>query len=106
VQSRVVGLLNQRQALLRIPYRFISDLLFQESPARSRPVAVRHTLPLIRSMKAEKRVADTYNALRSNHAFWGHASLVNRCDEHGGFSEHVHRPPFFYLKSRNKPYLN
>ena len=43
-------------------------------------------------MKAEKLIADTYNALRSNQALWEHTLLVILYDEHGGFYDHVPPP--------------
>jgi phospholipase C len=42
-------------------------------------------------MKAEKLIADTYNALRANPALWAKTLLVVSYDEHGGFYDHV--PP-------------
>ena len=42
-------------------------------------------------MKAEKLIADTYNALRSNQALWERTLLVILYDEHGGFFDHVVR---------------
>ncbi|NML32454.1 alkaline phosphatase family protein [Paraburkholderia antibiotica] len=43
-------------------------------------------------MKAEKLIADTYNALRSNQALWESTLLVILYDEHGGFYDHVSPP--------------
>ncbi|MBN3847602.1 phospholipase [Paraburkholderia sp. Ac-20342] len=43
-------------------------------------------------MKAEKLIADTYNALRSNQALWERTLLVILYDEHGGFYDHVSPP--------------
>ncbi|RKE37785.1 phospholipase C [Paraburkholderia sp. BL23I1N1] len=43
-------------------------------------------------MKAEKLIADTYNALRSNQALWETTLLVILYDEHGGFFDHVPPP--------------
>ncbi|WP_341316833.1 alkaline phosphatase family protein [Paraburkholderia sp. IMGN_8] len=43
-------------------------------------------------MKAEKLIADTYNALRSNQALWERTLLVVLYDEHGGFFDHVPPP--------------
>ncbi|MEM5294348.1 alkaline phosphatase family protein [Burkholderia sp. JPY481] len=43
-------------------------------------------------MKAEKLIADTYNALRSNQALWERTLLVVLYDEHGGFYDHVSPP--------------
>lgn len=44
-------------------------------------------------MKAEKLIADVYNALRSNAALWASTLLVVFYDEHGGFYDHVEPPP-------------
>ena len=44
------------------------------------------------TMKAEKLIADTYNALRSNPALWAKTLLVVAYDEHGGFYDHVVPP--------------
>jgi phospholipase C len=43
-------------------------------------------------MKAEKLIADVYNALRSNHELWAKTLLVVTYDEHGGFYDHVVPP--------------
>jgi phospholipase C len=43
-------------------------------------------------MKAEKLIADTYNALRSNPVLWERTLLVILYDEHGGFYDHVVPP--------------
>jgi phospholipase C len=43
-------------------------------------------------MKAEKLIADVYNAIRSNPALWDKALLVVLYDEHGGFYDHVVPP--------------
>jgi len=43
-------------------------------------------------MKAEKLIADVYNALRSNPALWESSLLVVAYDEHGGFYDHVQPP--------------
>jgi phospholipase C len=43
-------------------------------------------------MKAQKLIADTYNALRSNPALWAKTLLVVAYDEHGGFYDHVVPP--------------
>jgi phospholipase C len=42
-------------------------------------------------MKAQKLLADVYNALRSNEDLWNSTLLVVVYDEHGGFYDHV--PP-------------
>jgi phospholipase C len=44
-------------------------------------------------MKAEKLIADVYNALRSNADLWKSTLLVIFYDEHGGFYDHVEPPP-------------
>ena len=43
-------------------------------------------------MKAEKLIADVYNALRSNPKLWESTLLVVVYDEHGGFYDHVQPP--------------
>jgi phospholipase C len=43
-------------------------------------------------MKAQKLIADVYNALRGNDALWNSTLLVVFYDEHGGFSDHVEPP--------------
>lgn len=43
--------------------------------------------------KAEKLIADVYNAIRSNPALWTSTLLVIVYDEHGGFYDHVVPPP-------------
>jgi phospholipase C len=43
-------------------------------------------------MKAQKLVADVYNAIRSNPALWKSTLLVVLYDEHGGFYDHVPPP--------------
>ena len=42
--------------------------------------------------KAEKLIADVYNAIRSNHALWQSMLLVVTYDEHGGFYDHALPP--------------
>jgi phospholipase C len=42
--------------------------------------------------KAEKLIADVYNAVRSNPALWESTLLVVAYDEHGGFYDHVEPP--------------
>jgi phospholipase C len=42
--------------------------------------------------KAEKLIADVYNAIRSNPDLWESALLVVAYDEHGGFYDHVEPP--------------
>ncbi len=43
-------------------------------------------------MKAQKLLADVYNALRANPELWASALLVVLYDEHGGFYDHVEPP--------------
>ncbi|HLI11494.1 MAG TPA: alkaline phosphatase family protein [Alphaproteobacteria bacterium] len=43
-------------------------------------------------MKAEKLLADVYNALRANGPLWESTLLVVFYDEHGGFYDHVEPP--------------
>lgn len=43
-------------------------------------------------MKAEKLIADVYNALRGNDELWQGTLLVVFYDEHGGFFDHVSPP--------------
>lgn len=43
-------------------------------------------------MRAEKLVADVFNAVRTNEALWQSALLVVVFDEHGGFYDHVVPP--------------
>lgn len=45
------------------------------------------------TMKAEKLIADVYNAIRSNQELWESTLLVVFYDEHGGFYDHVTPPP-------------
>ena len=44
-------------------------------------------------VKAEKLIADVYNAIRSNEELWNSTLLVIAFDEHGGFYDHVVPPP-------------
>jgi len=44
-------------------------------------------------MKAEKLVADVYNAIRANAPLWNSTLFVLFYDEHGGFYDHVQPPP-------------
>ena len=44
-------------------------------------------------MKAQKLIADVYNALRANPDLWHASLLVIFYDEHGGFYDHVVPPP-------------
>ncbi len=44
-------------------------------------------------MKAEKLIADVYNALRANEQLWRSTLLIVMYDEHGGFYDHVVPPP-------------
>jgi len=43
-------------------------------------------------MKAQKLIADVYNALRANAGLWNSTLLVIIYDEHGGFFDHVPPP--------------
>jgi phospholipase C len=43
-------------------------------------------------MKAQKLIADVYNAIRSNAELWATTLLVILYDEHGGFYDHVEAP--------------
>jgi phospholipase C len=43
-------------------------------------------------MKAQKLVADVYNAIRSNEDLWNSSLFVLYYDEHGGFYDHVTPP--------------
>jgi phospholipase C len=43
-------------------------------------------------MKAQKLLADVYNALRANSELWASTLLVVLYDEHGGFYDHVEPP--------------
>jgi phospholipase C len=43
-------------------------------------------------MKAEKLIADVYNAIRSNPDLWQSSLLIVTFDEHGGFYDHVVPP--------------
>lgn len=44
-------------------------------------------------MKAEKLIAEIYNAIRANPELWRSTLLVVFFDEHGGFYDHVTPPP-------------
>ena len=44
-------------------------------------------------MRAEKLIADVYNAIRGNPELWESTLLVVVYDEHGGFYDHVEPPP-------------
>jgi len=43
-------------------------------------------------MKAQKLIADVYNAIRSNEELWQSSLLIVCYDEHGGFYDHVTPP--------------
>jgi phospholipase C len=45
--------------------------------------------------KAQKLIADVYNAIRSNAELWASTLLVVAYDEHGGFYDHVSPPAAF-----------
>lgn len=53
-------------------------------------------------MKAQKLVADVYNALRANEQLWQSTLLVVVHDEHGGFYDHV-SPPVGAVPPQAKP---
>jgi phospholipase C len=44
-------------------------------------------------MRAEKLIADVYNAIRANDPLWKSTLLIVMFDEHGGFYDHVVPPP-------------
>lgn len=44
-------------------------------------------------MRAEKLIADVYNAIRENDPLWKSTLLIVFYDEHGGFFDHVEPPP-------------
>lgn len=44
------------------------------------------------TMKAQKLIADVYNAIRTNEELWNQTLLVVIYDEHGGFYDHVVPP--------------
>ena len=44
-------------------------------------------------MKAQKLIADVYNAIRTNEELWNQTLFVVIYDEHGGFYDHVVPPP-------------
>ncbi|SOF00078.1 phospholipase C [Burkholderia sp. OK233] len=95
---------NQRQAKNLANYRRF-DTFFDDAagPANEFPAFVliepkyfgeaqNDDHPPHNIMKAEKLIADTYNALRSNQALWERTLLVILYDEHGGFFDHVPPP--------------
>src|SRR5262249_25028042 len=43
-------------------------------------------------MKAQKLIADMYNAVRANEDLWNSTLLIVLYDEHGGFYDHVPPP--------------
>jgi phospholipase C len=53
-------------------------------------------------MKAQKLLADVYNALRANDSLWNATLLVVLYDEHGGFFDHV-EPPKAVPPSQREP---
>jgi phospholipase C len=55
-------------------------------------------------MKAEKLIADVYNALRANPDLWNSTLLIVFYDEHGGFYDHVVPPPAVTPDDHNKEY--
>jgi phospholipase C len=52
-------------------------------------------------MKAQRLIADVYNALRANEALWNSTLLVVFYDEHGGFYDHV-KPPAAVVPDRHQ----
>ncbi|CAB3784605.1 alkaline phosphatase family protein [Paraburkholderia caffeinilytica] len=95
---------NQRRAENLAHYRLF-DTFFEDAagPANEFPAFVliepkyfgeaqNDDHPPHNTMKAEKLIADTYNALRSNPALWESTLLVILYDEHGGFFDHVPPP--------------
>lgn len=55
-------------------------------------------------MRAEKLIADVYNALRGNGALWESTLLVVFYDEHGGFYDHVEPPSTMPPDSHQEEY--
>ena len=55
-------------------------------------------------MRAEKLLADVYNALRANEALWRSTLLVVFYDEHGGFYDHVEPPATIPPDGHHKDY--
>lgn len=55
-------------------------------------------------MKAEKLIADVYNALRGNPGLWAKTLLVVVYDEHGGFYDHVPPGPTVAPDSKTSAY--
>ncbi|MGO8866468.1 MAG: alkaline phosphatase family protein [Alphaproteobacteria bacterium] len=55
-------------------------------------------------MRAEKLLADVYNALRANEALWRSTLLVVFFDEHGGFYDHVEPPTTIAPDGHHKDY--
>ena len=54
------------------------------------------------TMKAEKLIADVYNAIRANEALWESSLLVVVYDEHGGFYDHKIPPAAVPPDDRNQ----
>ena len=55
-------------------------------------------------MRAEKLIADVYNAIRGNEALWLSTLLIVYYDEHGGFYDHVEPPPAVPPDDHHKEY--
>lgn len=55
-------------------------------------------------MKAQKLLADVYNAIRANGELWNSTLLVVLYDEHGGFYDHVVPPASVPPDNLNKEY--
>src|SRR5439155_10895832 len=49
----------------------------------------------------EMLIADVYEAIRGNEALWRKSLLIVLYDEHGGFFDHVHTPPFPPFEKNN-----
>jgi len=56
------------------------------------------------TMKAEKLIADVYNAVRSNEKLWQSTLLIVNYDEHGGFYDHVQPPAAIPPDSHTEEY--
>jgi len=95
---------HQREPHNLIKYQKIDDFFEASSGAESdfpdfvfiepkyMGVAQNDDHPPHNTMKAEKLIADVYNAIRSNEALWESTLLVVTYDEHGGFYDHVSPP--------------
>lgn len=56
------------------------------------------------TMRAEKLIADVYNAIRANPELFGSTVLVVNTDEHGGFYDHLVPPSAVPPDEHNKEY--